>query len=50
MLQFMEDFIYVSDPGGYKIEKYTSDGTFLKSFDYNFGWFQSTTWRINSGS
>ena len=24
------DFIYVSDPGNYKIEKYTSDGTFPK--------------------
>ena len=33
------DFIYVSDPGGYKIEKYTSDGIFIKSFDYNFGGF-----------
>ena len=33
----MEIFIYVSDPGNYKIEKYTSDGIFLKSFDYNFG-------------
>ena len=31
------DFIYVSDPGNYKIEKYTSDGISLKSFDYNFG-------------
>ena len=31
------DFIYVSNTGGYSIEKYTSDGTFLKSFDYNFG-------------
>jgi len=38
MLQYM-DFIYVSDPGGYKIEKYTSDGIFIKSFDYNFGGF-----------
>ena len=32
-----EDSLYVSDPGNYKIEKYALDGTFLKSFDYNFG-------------
>ena len=30
------DLIYVSDPGNYKIEKYTSDGTFLKTIDYRF--------------
>ena len=31
------DFIYVSDPGNYKIEKYSSDGIVLESFDYRFG-------------
>ena len=30
-----ENFIYVSDPAGQKIEKYTTDGISLKSFDYN---------------
>ena len=33
------DFIYVSDPGNYKIEKYSSDGIVLESFDYKFGGF-----------
>jgi len=31
------DLNNISDPGNYKIDKYTSDGIFLKSFDYNFG-------------
>jgi len=33
------DFLYVSDPGNYKIEKYSSDGIVLESFDYKFGGF-----------
>ncbi len=33
------DFIYVSDPGNGKIEKYSADGISLESFDYRFGGF-----------
>ena len=32
-----EDYVYVSDPGNFKIEKYTYEGISVASFDYNFG-------------
>ena len=32
-----ENYIYVSDPGNYKIEKYNYEGISVASFDYNFG-------------
>nr|AIF17928.1 Outer membrane phospholipase A [uncultured marine thaumarchaeote KM3_79_H02] len=32
-----EDYVYVSDPGNFKIEKYTFEGISVASFDYNFG-------------
>jgi Ca2+-binding RTX toxin-like protein len=32
-----ENYVYVADPGNYKIEKYTFEGISVASFDYNFG-------------
>jgi len=32
-----EDYVYVSDPGNFKIEKYTFEGISVASFDYNYG-------------
>ena len=32
-----ENYIYVSDPGNYKIEKYNYEGISVASFDYNLG-------------
>jgi len=32
-----ENYIYVSDPANWKIEKYTYEGISVASFDYNFG-------------
>ena len=34
-----ENYIYVSDPGNYKIEKYNYEGISVASFDYRFGGF-----------
>ncbi len=36
-IQHYENSVYVADPGNYKVEKYNDEGTFVKSFDYNFG-------------
>ena len=36
-LAIHEDLVYVADPGNLKIEKYTDEGVYLKTFDQRFG-------------